>query len=393
MNTLLFCVLRRQHAFFILFCAIGLSACGDSATQFQLDTASNFDWAVPSAVPLPVEPSQNVMNEAKFQLGRHLFYDRDVSGNATQSCPSCHEQDKGFSDGITRPTGSTGQVLARNSQGLLNVAYNATLTWANTSLLTLEDQIVVPLFGDDPVEQGIDDGNEDAVLNRLRAKPPYPTLFEQAFPEEGDPIHMNNVILAVASFVRGMVSFETAFDAYQSGQEDALSVQAQRGRTLFFSEELDCFHCHGGYNFSDSTVDRTMYPAFVERPFHNTGLFNIGGSGDYPTDNTGIFHLTGVLDHMGKFRAPTLRNIAVTAPYMHDGSMFTLDEVIDFYAAGGRNITAGPHAGDGRLNPFKDALVNGFTITPAQKQDLIAFLNALTDHSFNASPRFSNPWE
>ncbi len=397
MKTLHVCAQPMLRAFFtLLFVAslFGLSACnGSSKTTFVLETNSEFSWGLSESTALPIEPDSNPMTEAKFQLGRHLFYDDALSGNGTQSCNSCHEQALGFADGETLPVGSTGQVLARNAQGLLNVAYNSTLTWANSSLLSLEAQIAVPLFGEDPIEHGINDSNEELVLDALRANPLYPDMFAAAFPNDGDPVDMNNVIRSLAVFVRGMVSFETDFDRFQSGDTDALSASAQRGQTLFFSEGLECFHCHGGYNFSDSTADRTMYPAFIERPFHNTGLFNIGGTGDYPSDNTGIFELTGVPSHMGKFRAPTLRNISVTAPYMHDGSMADLEEVIDFYAAGGRNIAAGPNAGDGRLNPFKDSLVNGFSVTPSEKQDLIAFLNALTDESFNTNPRFSDPTE
>jgi cytochrome c peroxidase len=398
MKTLHFCAEpTRLRAFFILFLSMsmaGLTACdGSSQTTFELDTNSSFDWGLSANTPLPIEPDNNPMTEAKFQLGRHLFYDETLSGNGTQSCSSCHLQALGFADGETLPLGSTGQTLARNAQALLNVGYNATFTWANSSLLALESQIAIPLFGEDPIEHGINDSNEDLVLDDLRAHPIYPDMFEAAFPDDGDPVDMNNVIRSLATFIRGMVSFETDFDRFQKGDDNALSAAAKRGQTLFFSEELDCFHCHGGYNFSNSTVDRTIHPAFIERPFHNTGLFNIGGTGDYPADNTGIFELTAVPSHMGKFRAPTLRNIAVTAPYMHDGSIASLEEVIDFYAAAGRNITVGPNAGDGRSNPFKDSLVDGFSITPSEKQDLIAFLNALTDHSFNSNPRFSQPTE
>jgi len=153
---------------------------------------------------------------------------------------------------------------------------------------------------------------------------------------------------------------------------------------------MECFHCHGGYNFSDSTVDRTI--AFVSRPFHNTGLYNIGGTGDFPPGNQGVIEISGDAGDMGKFRAPTLRNIEFTAPYMHDGSIETLEQVIEFYSAGGRNIETGPFAGDGRFNPFKDGFVHGFSATDQEKQDLIAFLKSLTDTSVMQSSRFSNPW-
>lgn len=378
---------------FALSITLVLAGCqGTSETVIEDDSASSssFNWAIPARFPLPVEPTGNTMSEAKFQLGRHLFYDERLSGNGTQACASCHEQSKGFSDGLTTSVGSTGQVLARNAQGLMNVAYHATQTWANPSLSTLEQQALVPLFGEDPIEHGINDLNRDEVLQRIRDEAAYEPLFTAAFPEQGDPIVFTNIRDAITSFVRGLVSFDTPFDRFELGDPDALSEAAHRGRQLFFSEALECFHCHGGYNLSDSTLDRTM--TFVERPFHNTGLFNIGGTGAYPDDNQGIFHITEDPADMGKFRSPSLRNVEVTAPYMHDGSMTSLDEVIDFYAAGGRNITSGPNAGDGRFNPFKSGFVNGFTISDAEKQDLITFLHSLTDHTFLNNSRFSNPW-
>lgn len=369
-----------------------LTGCGGSSTTLD-DRGANataFEWRLRKGVPLPLEPADNPMTEAKFQLGRHLFYDVRLSGNGTQSCASCHHQDKAFTDGLTVSIGSTGQPHPRNAQSLTNTAFNATLTWANPLLLTIEQQLLGPLFSEDPLEQGINETNQDEVLQRIIDEPRYAALFAAAFPDEGSPITYPNIIKALASFTRGLTSFNSPFDRFETGDTSALSAAARRGMNLFFSEELECFHCHGGYNFSDSTVDRTL--AFVERPFHNTGLFNIGGTGAFPADNQGVFDITGDPSDMGKFRAPTLRNIALTAPYMHDGSMATLEEVLDFYAAGGRNITSGPHAGDGRLNPFKDGFISGFSLSAQDKADVIAFLHSLTDDDFITSPRFSNPW-
>lgn len=380
---------------FVTLSIASLVSCGDSSTVYQDSAiaadASAFDWALPARYPLPVEPENNPMTEAKFQLGRHLFYDQRLSGNGTQACASCHEQSRGFTDGQVTPLGSTGERLSRNSQGLMNAAYNATQTWANHSLLTLEQQALIPLFSESPVEHGITDNNKEEVLQRIRDVDRYQALFATAYPELGDPIDFNNIRNAITSFVRGMVSFDTPFDRFEQGDANALSQSAHRGRRLFFSEELECFHCHGGYHLSDSTIDRSM--TFINRPFHNTGLFNIGGTGNYPPDNTGLFELTGDPSDMGKFRAPSLRNIALTAPYMHDGSVATLEEVLDIYAAGGRVISEGPNAGDGRQNPFKDSFVNGFEMSPQDKQDVLAFLESLTDQSFVANPRFGNPWE
>lgn len=370
----------------------GLTACGNaSETTFDTQGANltQFDWQLPEDMPLPLEPLDNPMTQAKFELGRHLFYDQSLSGNGTQACADCHQQSLGFSDGKTLPEGSTGELLSRNAQPLLNAAYNANQTWANPALTSLEQQALIPLFGEFPVEHGINDSNREVVLDRLRVKPHYDKLFTDAFPEQGDPIDYENIVFALASFVRGMVSFNTPFDQFERGNASALSESEKRGRALFFSEDLECFHCHSGYQFSDSTLDRTM--SFVERPFHNTGLFNIGGAGDYPENNQGILEITGDPSDMGKFRTPTLRNIELTAPYMHDGSMTTLEEVLDFYAAGGRNITSGAHAGDGRLSPFKDGFISGFDMSEADKDDLIAFLHSLTDERFISDPRFSDP--
>ncbi|CAA0105744.1 Cytochrome c551 peroxidase [BD1-7 clade bacterium] len=352
---------------------------------------TNFIWNIADNIPLPIQPADNIASEEKFELGRHLFYDTRLSGNGTQACVSCHEQDKAFSDGKATPTGSTGDVLARNSQALVNTAYNASYTWANTSLVRLEQQILIPLFGESPIEHGINENNKADVLSTIASDPTYQTLFSDAFNVPADQVDYNHIIDALAVFVRGLNSFNSSYDQFQRGDTSALSASALRGSQLFFSEDLECFHCHGGYNFTDSLADSGMF--FVNKPFHNTGLFNIGGTGDYPSDNQGIFELTGKASDMGKFRAPTLRNIQLTAPYMHDGSIATLEEVVDTYAAAGRNITSGPNAGDGRLNPFKDGFVSGFSITDDEKTDLINFLESLTDQSFIDNPRFTNPWE
>jgi cytochrome c peroxidase len=159
---------------------------------------------------------------------------------------------------------------------------------------------------------------------------------------------------------------------------------------LFFSERLECFHCHGGFNFSDA-VDHARLPE-PERAFHNTGLYNVDGNGAYPPGDRGLLALTGNPADMGRFKAPTLRNIAVTAPYMHDGSIATLEEVIDHYAEGGRTIASGPDAGVGSASPLKDPFVSGFVLSDRERADLVAFLESLTDESFLTDPRFSDPF-
>ena len=371
-----------------------VASCADQSETIIYDANSasgeQFAWPLRADMPAPRVPDTNPMTAAKVELGRYLFYDQRLSGNGTQSCASCHEQELAFSDGRALAIGSTGELHPRNAQGLINVAYNASYTWANPSLLTLEQQIMIPLFGTSPIEQGLNDENLDTVLQRLRDESRYDPLFEEAFASDADALTVAQIVDALASFVRSLISFESPYDRYLAGDASAMSPAALRGRDLFFSESLECFHCHGGYNFSDSTLDRTM--SFVDRPFHNTGLFNLDGEGAFPENNQGIFEITGKPQDMGKFRAVTLRNIALTAPYMHDGSIATLDEVIDFYAAGGRLIENGPLAGDGRKSPLKDGFVTGFSITASEKSDLIEFLNSLTDESITINENFANPW-
>ncbi|RBW52100.1 methanobactin export MATE transporter MbnM [Marinobacter sp. F3R11] len=349
---------------------------------------SGFDWGLPDHIPLPREPEDNPMTEEKFQLGRHLFYDTRLSSNGTISCSSCHHQDKAFSDGLAQASGATGERHPRNSQALVNVAWNNSLTWGNPSLGTIEKQIMIPLFGDDPIEHGLNEGNHEQVLRNLQAEPVYASLFAEAFPEQSDPLAgdlaWDNIVKALGSFVRGLVSFDSDFD------RGTMSEQALRGERLFNSERLECFHCHAGYNFTDATTDRLT--TFNTVLFHNTGLYNIDGLGAYPSPNTGRHEVTGNPGHMGQFRAPGLRNVALTAPYNHDGSVDTLEDVIRNYAAGGRLRVSPPYPGDGRMNPYKDGFIVSFSITESEIQDLVAFLESLTDQAFIANPRFSNPW-
>ncbi len=160
---------------------------------------------------------------------------------------------------------------------------------------------------------------------------------------------------------------------------------------LFFSERLECFHCHGGFNFTaDVDHEGTI---FSEPSFHNTGLYNYDHLGSYPRPNRGLYEFTGRPEDMGRFRAPTLRNIEVTAPYMHDGSVADLDEVIDHYAAGGRTVTDGEWAGDGSQNPFKSEFIVGFELSEQERADLIEFLHSLTDREFLEDPDFADPNE
>ena len=375
-------------------CLLLLTACPeyDSKTSVLLpvETDSDFNWNLPRDVPLPKVPEDNPVSEAKFQLGRHLFFDTRLSGNQTFSCGSCHLQERAFADGLQTPSGSTGMIHPRNSQALVNIAFNSSTTWANPVLVTLEEQALVPMFGEFPVELGINGDNQDEILDRFREDADYQARFKEVFVDEADPFTFNNIAKALATFSRGLNSFNSDYDRYEAGDKTALSASAIRGLNMFFSETQECFHCHGGLHFSAASTDRSQM--FTNKQFHNNGLYNLNGVGDYPEGNQGLFEITGNAEDKGAFRPPTLRNIALTGPYMHDGSMQTLEEVVRHYAAGGRNIPTGVNAGDGRNNPNKSSLVPGFEATEQDIQDLVAFLESLTDTEFTTNPRFSDPF-
>jgi cytochrome c peroxidase len=345
---------------------------------------------VPRGFPLPKVPLDNPMSEPRFQLGRHLFHDVRLSGNLTQSCASCHQQALAFTEPRATSVGSTGEPHPRSSMSLANVAYQPVLTWANPNLRRLEAQALIPMFGEAPVELGMS-GREQELLQRLRDEPRYATLFRTAFPGDSAPVTVANVARALATFQRALISANAPYDRYRfRGERTAISEAARRGETLFNSEELECFHCHGGPLLTGTSDFVGKGSAEVE--FFNNGLYNLSGTGRYPEPNTGLYEFTRRSRDMGLFKAPSLRNIAVTAPYMHDGSVATLDAAIDHYAAGGRVISAGANAGDGRANPNKSGFVAGFNLTTAQRADLKAFLQSLTDSTFLTNARFADPW-
>ena len=348
---------------------------------------SDYEWDLPSWVPRPVVPADNPMTAEKVELGRRLFYEPRLSATGNFSCASCHVQALAFTDGKALSVGATGQVHPRNSMSLANAGYNSAQTWANPLMQHLEQQMLVPLFGEAPVELGMA-GREDELLAMLSSDSDYAQRFQTVFGD--DAVSVRNLTLAIAAFERTLNSFESPYDHYRYGGEpNAISDSAKRGEALFTSERLECFHCHSGLNFSDSSYHERS--GFVEIAFHNTGLYNIDGQGAYPPNNVGLKEITLSPQDMGKFRAPTLRNIALTAPYMHDGSIATLEGAIDHYASGGRTIESGEHAGVGSQNPLKSSFIKGFTLTPDEKQDLIAFLNSLTDEYFTTKPSLGPP--
>ncbi len=317
-----------------------------------------YAWSLPAGFPTPRVPADNPMSVDKVELGRYLFHDTQLSGNGTQACASCHVQELAFTDARATAIGSTGAAGRHNSMSLTNVAYNSTHTWANPTVVDLEAQVLVPLFGTAPVELGI---TEDVLVARLRATPSYPAMFAAAFPD--DPVvNVANAARAIASFERTLLSGGSRFDRH------ALTPPEQRGLALFESDALGCTSCHGGFNLTTATGDRVQ--------MFNTGLYD-----PYPATDRGLAEITGLTSDTGRFKAPTLRNIELTAPYFHDGSAATLDEVIASYARGGR-----------AANPDRSPLITGFAITAEEQADLVAFLDALSDDSLLTDPAFASPW-
>ena len=352
---------------------------------------AEYHWALPKRFPKPKVPADDPMTAAKVRLGRYLFYDKRMSVNGTQSCADCHRQELAFTDGKPRGVGATGQYHSRGPMSLVNVAYSDVLTWNNPNEHSLEHQALTPMFGDHPVKLGLT-GKGEAFIQVLHSEAIYRELFPFAFPSEADPFTISNVTKAIASFERTIISAGSPYDHYHYGGDDqAVSDSAKRGEVLFFSEPLSCFRCHGGFTFSDATDFEGRHGEEVQ--FHNTGLYNVAGEFSYPQPNVGTYEYTKRPEDVGKFKAPTLRNIAMTAPYMHDGSAKTLEDVLDHYAAGGRTIIGLPNAGDGSHNPNKDPLIAGFKLSSQERSDLIAFLKSLTDEEVIHDPRFGNPWK
>jgi cytochrome c peroxidase len=358
---------------------------------------SEYELKLPTGFPKPSIPADNPLTADKVELGRHLFYDKRLSGNQTQACADCHKQELAFTDGRAVGLGSTGELNIRGAMSLANIAYATTLTWARPDVKSLEMQANVPMFGPHPVELGLY-GMEDVLLSRLRDVDVYKTMFPAAFPDDADPFTVVNVTRAIASFERTLISGNSPYDRFKPGGDvNAISESAKRGADLFFNPDpsgvaVECFHCHGGPTFSDQLTEAKQPTG--DQPFHNTGLYNVDLRGSYPMGNEGVFEQSGDPHDKGSFKAPSLRNIEKTAPYMHDGSVATLEDVIANYARGGRLIEAGPNAGDGKNNPYKSEFIHGFSSLSAQgRADLVEFLKSLTDDEFLANPAYSNPWQ
>ncbi len=362
---------------------LGIAACALLAAALSAGARAEapWRWQLPRGMPAPSVPADNPMSARKVELGRRLFYDVRLSSTGAYACASCHQQARAFTDGRARALGATGEPHPRSAMSLANVAYNTRFGWEDPDTASLEAQAAIPMLNVAPVELGLR-GNEPRALAALRRDRFYAREFVRAFPDAAGGFDFAHVRKALAAFERTLISGGSAYDRTVYGDDlAALSARARRGLALFTSQELACSECHGG-------------PAFAGRAasFHNTGLYDLDGRGLYPLTGQGLFARTKLPADMGRFRAPGLRNIALSAPYMHDGSVATLPEVLAHYARGGRNWTTEPGAEAGARNPHQSAAVHGFALSDDDSEALIAFLESLTDEAFVKDPRFSNPF-
>jgi cytochrome c peroxidase len=317
------------------------------------------------------------MSAEKVALGRQLFFDARLSSTGQYSCASCHRPELAFTDGRALALGATGETVRRGAMTLANVAYNIAFTWGSSNVRSLEAQMRQPLFSTHPVEMGLSGAGAPAV-KRLSGDEGYRGEFAAAFPGDPNPLNMEHIIRAIASFERTLISGRSPFDRYiYDDDRNALSAPAKRGMALFYSQRVGCAQCHSGINFSGPM--RYVGHADEKPLFANTGLYSVDRRGAYPATDQGLIEITHRPEDMGKFRVPTLRNVALTAPYMHDGSLPSLNAVLDHYVRGGHR------------NPHQDERVRPFSLSESERGDLLAFLDSLTDRDFVENPEFSDP--
>lgn len=321
---------------------------------------------IPEGFPQLEQPADNKMTVEGLQLGRMLFFDPILSGDSTMSCASCHDPKSSFTDNLAFSTGIDGEQGKRSSMSLLNVGFfHSGLFW-DGRVQNLEEQAVLPV--EDPVELH---GNWTEIEEKLRNHPDYPAKFRKAFGiEDREEITRELAAKAIAQFERNLVSSgNSKFDRYIRG-EIFLTDDEQDGFDMFFDNVADlpdaeCGHCH-------------MQPLFTTNEYFNNGIEDVASLDDFP--DIGFGAVTGKRSDNGKFRIPGLRNIAHTAPYMHDGRFETLEEVVDHYNSGGFPT-------DNR-----HPLLRPLGLTPKQKSQILDFLHTLTDTTFLNNPLLDNPF-
>jgi len=347
---------------YILF-IVFVVACSKDDTP---DIASYEPTPLPLTIPQifsdniipPVIPNNNPQTVEGVALGKKLFFDKKLSGNQTMACASCHAPQHAFTDITPTSDGIDGVFGTRNSMPLFNLAwnYNERFAWDGKEL-SLERQAIEPV--QNPIEMH---SNWQDVINRLQNDADYPELFRLAF--KTTTITKELTTKAIAQFERTLISANSKFDRFLLGQT-TLTLEQQNGFNVFMDEARgDCFHCHGNPN----------NPLWTDNIFHNNGL-------DTSFSDLGLGGVTGDPNDNGKFKSPSLRNLAYTAPYMHDGRFNTLEDVIEFYSTGLQVSST--------IDPLmKKAAQGGVNLSTQDKADLKAFLLSLSDPSFLTNSEF-----
>lgn len=315
------------------------SACQENVT---LETPKHF--------PTMEIPKANPLTKSKIALGRKLFYEKALSIDSSISCGTCHKQEFAFADNSVYALGSHDSVGFRNTRGLTNAVFLHSF-FGEGGLHSLERATIAPMQTEFEMNQNI-----KVTLDRLKADKNYTGLFKKAFGEE--PTHQN-LLWALASFQRTLISANSPYDRFLNGDTSVLSLEEKKGMQLFFSNSIGCSNCHSGVLLTDQHA-------------YNLGLYETNpdyGKGRLTLDSA---------DH-GAFLTPTLRNVELTSPYMHDGSVSTLEEVIRFYETGGKQHYA------------KSYKMKRIRLNDSERNNLISFLKSLTDSSFITNPKFSDP--
>ncbi|MFT4702914.1 MAG: cytochrome c peroxidase [Bradymonadia bacterium] len=351
----------RAHVYAVaalIAATLGLPACHSGSGDVCAPETT--PWVSPSYAHSPPAPSDSPLTEESVSLGETLFFDTRLSGSGQTSCASCHDPERAFTDGRARSIADDGALTRRSAPSLVDVAYATTLTWANPLLRTLEDHALIPLFGEAPREMASGELRGD-LMGRLQDDPALVSAFAVAYPCDAEPVTLARVADALASYQRTLLSGRSRYDQHLAGARDTLSAGELRGLALLESDRLACTSCHLDFGRG------------AAREFHNTGVHTLA---EYATQDSGLFEHTYEPAHRGQFAVPTLRNITLTAPYMHDGSIPTLDAVLSHYAEPGSERT--------------DALP-GFALTEQERADVLSFFHTLTEPLPSAQPQSATP--
>jgi len=368
--SLKFNFMKANYPIFFLLLVIASSvvSCKEESNTDENVVVQNGPYQIEyGSLPAPNIPEDNPLTIQGVKLGRMLFYEKALSRDNSISCASCHSQGNAFSDTNRLSLGVDDSEGKRQAMAIFNMLWNSNEFFWDGRAHLLRDQAVMPIEDQLEMKETLEN-----VIDKLSARPEYREQFQYAFGSEG--IDSERIALALEQFMNSMVTFNSKFDRYLAG-EDTLTAEEERGRFLYFTEYnpafpensgADCQHCHGGANFEN---DKYM----------NNGL-----DSDAEFEDVGREAVTGNPNDRAKFKVPSLRNVAVTQPYMHDGRFETLEEVVDHY-----NLVKESSTLDGS---FYQQLPNGLELSVSDKKALVAFLKTLTDEGFLQDERFADPF-